>query len=62
LSQVVLSLQLPFAVIPLVMFTSDKKSMGAFANKLWLKIISWVIAAVIVVLNVYMIIQTIRLF
>lgn len=62
LSQVVLSLQLPFAVIPLVMFTSDKKSMGAFANKLWLKIISWVITAIIVVLNVYLIIQTIRLF
>ncbi|UPK47186.1 Nramp family divalent metal transporter [Paenibacillus pabuli] len=62
LSQVVLSLQLPFAVIPLVMFTSDKKSMGAFANKLWLKIISWIIAGVIVVLNVYLIIQTILLF
>ncbi|MEC0128601.1 Nramp family divalent metal transporter [Paenibacillus pabuli] len=62
LSQVILSLQLPFAVIPLVMFTSDKKSMGAFANKLWLKIISWIIAGVIVVLNVYLIIQTILLF
>jgi manganese transport protein len=62
LSQVILSLQLPFAVIPLVMFTSDKKSMGAFANKLWLKVVSWIIAAVIVVLNVYLIIQTIMLF
>jgi manganese transport protein len=62
LSQVVLSLQLPFAVIPLIMFTSDKKSMGDFANKLWLKIISWIIAGVIVILNVYLIIQTIRLF
>lgn len=62
LSQVILSLQLPFAVVPLVMFTSDKKSMGAFANKLWLKVVSWIIAAVIVVLNVYLIIQTIMLF
>lgn len=62
LSQVLLSLQLPFAVIPLIMFTSDKKSMGDFANKLWLKIISWIIAGVIVILNVYLIIQTIRLF
>lgn len=62
LSQVILSLQLPFAVIPLVMFTSDKKSMGPFANKLWLKIVSWTIAAIIVVLNVYLIIQTFMLF
>lgn len=36
--------------------------MGAFANKLWLKVVSWIIAAVIVVLNVYLIIQTIMLF
>ncbi|MBR2567052.1 MAG: Nramp family divalent metal transporter [Paenibacillus sp.] len=61
-SQVILSLQLPFAVIPLVMFTSDKKSMGPFVNKLWLQIVSWIIATIIVVLNVYLIIQTIMLF
>ena len=59
LSQVVLSLQLPFAIIPLVMFTSDKKRMGAFVNKLWLKIVSWSIAVIIVMLNVYLIVQTI---
>ncbi len=51
LSQVVLSLQLPFAVIPLVLFTSDKAKMGEFANPLWLKILAWMAAALIVVLN-----------
>lgn len=52
LSQVVLSLQLSFAVIPLVLFTSDKKKMGEFVNPLWLKIVAWAITAVIVTLNV----------
>lgn len=52
LSQVVLSMQLPFAVIPLVYFTSDRAKMGEFANPVWLKIAAWTIAAVIVTLNV----------
>src|ERR1044071_6751781 len=52
LSQVVLSLQLSFAVIPLVLFTSDKKKMGEFVNSLWLQIVAWIITAVIVTLNV----------
>jgi len=52
LSQVVLSLQLPFAVIPLVMFTSNRAKMGAFVNPAWIKILAWVTTAVIVVLNV----------
>ena len=51
LSQVVLSMQLPFAVIPLVGFVSDRGKMGAHAIRPWLKILSWAIAAVIVVLN-----------
>jgi manganese transport protein len=51
LSQVVLSLQLPFAVVPLVRFTSDKKLMGPFVNSLRLKIAAWVISAVIIGLN-----------
>lgn len=51
LSQVVLSLQLPFAVIPLVMFTSDRRKMGEFANAVWLKILAWTTAVVILVLN-----------
>ncbi len=52
LSQVVLSLQLPFAVIPLVMFTSNRAKMGEFTNPAWIKILAWVTTAVIVVLNV----------
>lgn len=51
LSQVVLSLQLPFAIIPLVHFTSDKKKMGNFINPLWVKVLSWIVALIIVVLN-----------
>lgn len=51
LSQVVLSLQLGFAVIPLIHFVSDKKKMGPFAISIYTKIASWVIALVIVGLN-----------
>jgi manganese transport protein len=51
LSQVVLSLQLPFAVIPLIHFTSDPRKMGIFANRAWVKTAAWIIAAVIVGLN-----------
>ncbi len=51
LSQVVLSLQLPFAIIPLIHFTSDKNKMGQFASKLWLKITAWTIAGIIIALN-----------
>jgi manganese transport protein len=50
-SQVVLSLQLSFAVIPLVLFTSDKKKMGEFVAPLWLIILAWLTAGIIVVLN-----------
>jgi manganese transport protein len=56
-SQVVLSLQLGFAIIPLIHFTSDKSKMGVFANKLWVKITAWVIALVIVSLNVKLVIN-----
>lgn len=51
LSQVVLSLQLPFAVIPLVHFTRDRSLMGDFANKPWLNALASVVAGVIVALN-----------
>ncbi len=51
-SQVVLSFQLAFAVIPLVLFTNDRKKMGSFANKTWLKVLAWVCALFIVVVNV----------
>jgi manganese transport protein len=50
-SQVVLSLQLPFAIIPLIHFTSDKKKMGNFASSLLIKIIAWLVAIIIIVLN-----------
>jgi manganese transport protein len=51
LSQVILSLQLSFAVVPLVLFTSDKLKMGQFVNSLPTKIIAWLITIVIVCLN-----------
>jgi manganese transport protein len=54
LSQVILSLQLPFAVIPLVHFTSDRKRMGEFANGLLLKVGAWSCAAVVLVLNAWL--------
>ncbi|WP_375463673.1 Nramp family divalent metal transporter [uncultured Methylobacterium sp.] len=58
LSQVVLSMQLPFAVIPLVRFVSDPAKMGALVVPAWLKLLSWAIAAVIVVLNVKLLFDT----
>jgi len=51
LSQVILSLQLPFAVMPLIHFTGDKSKMGAFASRSWVKILAWATAGIIVVLN-----------
>jgi manganese transport protein len=51
LSQVILSLQLPFAVVPLVQFTSDRAKMGIFANPRWLKAAAWLVSAVIIALN-----------
>jgi manganese transport protein len=51
-SQVVLSLQLSFAVIPLIIFTSDRRKMGEFAAPLWVKILAWLTAGIIVTLNV----------
>lgn len=59
LSQVVLSLQLGFAIIPLIHFTSDKKRMGNFATKVPLKILAWVFAILIVGLNVRLVMQEI---
>jgi manganese transport protein len=59
LSQVVLSLQLPFATIPLIHFTSDPGKMGVFANRSWVKIMAWIIAAVIIALNLKLVIDTV---
>jgi manganese transport protein len=57
LSQVILSMQLSFAVFPLVAFTSDKKKMGVFANKAWMKYLAWAIAIIIACLNMYLVID-----
>ena len=56
-SQVVLSMQLSFAVIPLVWFTSDVKKMGPFVNAPWLTYSAWVISAIILSLNLYLLVQ-----
>ncbi len=60
LSQVILSMQLSFAVFPLVIFTSDPRKMGEFANAAWLKILSWVTAVFILVLNAWLLVQLLR--
>lgn len=57
-SQVILSLQLSFAVIPLVQFTSDKKKMGEFTNPLWLSVLAWSVAVIIAGLNAYLLFRT----
>jgi len=57
LSQVILSLQLSFAVIPLVQFTGDRRKMGKFANPRWLQLLSWVTAVIIAVLNGYLLVR-----
>lgn len=59
LSQVILSLQLGFAIIPLIHFVSDKETMGAFVIKTPIKLLAWLIAAVLVYLNVRMVINEI---
>jgi manganese transport protein len=60
LSQVILSLQLSFAVFPLVMFTSSRLKMGEFVNPVWMKVMAYAVAAVIATLNVWLLFQTAR--
>jgi manganese transport protein len=60
LSQIILSMQLPFAVIPLIHFTNDKQRMGALANRAWVKILAWMSAALILALNVWLVILSTR--
>jgi len=59
-SQVILSLQLSFAVVPLVQFTSNRKRMGEFVNPLWLKSLAWLTAGVIAALNVYLLVLSVK--
>ncbi|HEX2977140.1 MAG TPA: divalent metal cation transporter, partial [Bacteroidales bacterium] len=56
-SQVILSLQLSFAVVPLVVFTGNRLKMGKFVNSAWLRLTSWIIAILIIILNAFLLIQ-----
>lgn len=58
LSQVILSMQLSFAVIPLIVFTNDRAKMGVFVNRTPTKILVWVIAGIILSLNLYLLYNT----
>ncbi len=60
LSQVILSMQLSFAVIPLVIFTGDRAKMGEFVNPRWMKVLAWSTAVVIAGLNGWLLVQTLR--
>jgi manganese transport protein len=60
LSQVILSMQLSFAVVPLVMFTSDRAKMGQFVNGRVLALLAWSVTLVIVSLNVYLLLEIFR--
>jgi manganese transport protein len=59
LSQVILSMQLSFAVIPLIIFTNDSLKMGTFVNSLLTKIVAWTVAFIILILNLYLLFKTI---
>src|SRR6185369_101564 len=59
LSQAVLSMQLPFAIIPLVHFTSDRARMGSFANARWVRVLAWTTAAIVVGLNAWLAVQSV---
>ncbi|MEO7137078.1 MAG: divalent metal cation transporter, partial [Gemmatimonadales bacterium] len=61
LSQVILSLQLSFAVIPLVYFTSQRRKMGSFVNSRPLAAMAWTVAATIVALNGWLLVGTFRM-
>src|SRR5215469_11584 len=58
LSQVILSMQLSFAVFPLVQFTNDPEKMGPFANRPWIRTIAWAVALLIAGLNTWLLLQT----
>lgn len=60
LSQVILSMQLSFAVIPLVQFTGDRRIMGEFIDPIWVRCIGWLMAATIVGLNIWLLVLQFR--
>ena len=57
-TQVFLSIALPVSIIPLTIFTSDKKLMGEFVIKPWMKIVAWICTVVLIILNFWLIIST----
>ncbi|MBZ9533988.1 Nramp family divalent metal transporter [Cytobacillus oceanisediminis] len=57
-SQVILSFGIGFALIPLIMFTSSKRIMGNLVNTKWITVISWIMAILIVALNLFILVQT----
>ena len=59
LSQVVLSLQLPFAIVPLIRFTSSPRIMGGFASPAWLKRMAWSATLLIISLNIWLVLQVV---
>lgn len=59
LSQVILSMQLPFALVPLVLYTSDPHKMGSFVNSMWVKVLAWIATVIIIILNIYLVVYTI---
>jgi manganese transport protein len=59
-SQVVLSFQLPFAIIPLVQFTADRSKMGVFVNRKWITALAWVVAAAVIALNMLLLVLILR--
>jgi manganese transport protein len=59
LSQVILSMQLGFAIWPLMRFTSDKRKMGEFANRAWLRVLGWLTVWAVIVLNAKLLFDTI---
>ncbi len=61
ISQIILSIQLSFAIIPLVNFTGNPEKMGSFVNGPFLKIIAWLIACIVVLLNLFLLYNTITL-
>jgi manganese transport protein len=60
LSQAIISMQLPFAVIPLIRFTNDRRRMGSFANRAWVRMLAWSTAAVILGLNLWLVVDQTR--
>src|SRR5205085_10077762 len=59
LSQAILSMQLPFAIIPLIHFTSDRSRMGSFTNRGWVRVLAWASAVVVITLNVWLAVEAI---